>query len=339
MLLVGVVAPSLLGASNKSEQQQAIQRVEKAVAKTNLFELPSFEMKAVLQVVDYKGRLIEEGSYELMWNGPDRWREEIGFPDYHEVQIGGKGTIWVQRSLDFIPFGVHELRRALGFGSNEATALVQTPIRSGDTVKHVRQRKEHGEKLTCFEIEGQEKFPHVTCVNDTTETIVRDPSWNLDENLQPVGEKVFPRSLSALRLGKTIAKVNIGEIKTPVQFPPSAFTPSAGFASRPGCMNPLPPTAVKKQAPQYPETARMGHYQGTVFLMCGSVPMVFLKFAKWSRPQGQTLRRRAWKIEARSITSSNKSVPISKRALCWDSQHHLAAAPDGAGHSFHIAKP
>ena len=266
LLLVGALAPSLLGASNKSEQQQAIQRVEKAVAKTNLFELPSFEMKAVLQVVDYKGRLIEEGSYELMWNGPDQWREEIGFPDYHEVQVGGKGTIWVQRSLDFIPFGVHELRRALGFGSNEATALVQTPIHSGDTVKHVRQRKEHGEKLTCFEIEGQEKFPHVTCVNDTTETIVRDPSWNLDENLQPVGEKVFPRSLSALRLGKTIARVNIGEIKTLVQFPPSAFTPSAGFASRPGCMNPLPPTAVKKQAPQYPETARKGHYQGTVFL-------------------------------------------------------------------------
>jgi hypothetical protein len=90
LLLVGALAPSLLGASNKSEQQQAIQRVERAVAKTNLFELASFEMKAVLRVVDYKGRLIEEGSYELMWNGPDQWREEIGFPDYHEVQVGGK---------------------------------------------------------------------------------------------------------------------------------------------------------------------------------------------------------------------------------------------------------
>jgi len=267
LLLVGALAPNLLSASEKSDQQQAIHRVEQAVTKTNLFELPSFEMKAVLQV-EHNGKFVE-GSYELMWNGPDQWKEEIRFPDYHEVQVGGKGIIWIQRNVDFIPHVVYDLRSALGFssiGGQTAGSFVQSPIRSGDTVKHIRERKEHGEKLTCFEIESHQKFPYAICVNDTTETIVRDPSFYLDENLQPVGEKMFPRSLSVLRDGKPQAKVNVEEIKTPVQFSPNAFTPSASFSSHPGCMNPLPPTLVKKQAPQYPESARLQHYQGTVFL-------------------------------------------------------------------------
>jgi hypothetical protein len=157
VLLVGILVSNLLSASDTSKQQQAIHRVEQVVAKTNLFELPSFEMKAVLQIPDDGGKIIE-GSYELMWNGPDQWREEIRFPDYHEVQVGGKGTIWVQRSVDFIPLAVHSLHSALGFGSNATTALVRTPIQPGDTVKRIWERKEHGEKLTCYEIEGHYKF-------------------------------------------------------------------------------------------------------------------------------------------------------------------------------------
>ena len=47
-----------------------------------------------------------DGHYQLMWNGPDQWREQITFPDYDEVQIGGKEKVWTSRTTDFLPFAI-----------------------------------------------------------------------------------------------------------------------------------------------------------------------------------------------------------------------------------------
>jgi len=108
VFLLGMVALWLqpVGASNDtSKQQEAIKKIEQAVAKTNIFELPSFQMKANVQI-EAKGKLVD-GSYQLLWNGPDQWREEIHFPGYTELQVGGKGTVWVQRSTDFYPLRIY----------------------------------------------------------------------------------------------------------------------------------------------------------------------------------------------------------------------------------------
>jgi hypothetical protein len=39
-------------------------------------------MKAALQI-DNAGKPLD-GSYRLLWNGPEQWREEISFPGYTE---------------------------------------------------------------------------------------------------------------------------------------------------------------------------------------------------------------------------------------------------------------
>jgi hypothetical protein len=86
--LVGVLLAPRPSASELPDQQDAMKKLEEAVSKTNIFELPSFQMKATWQV-DRPGKPLD-GSYQLLWNGPERWREEITFPLYTEVQIGAK---------------------------------------------------------------------------------------------------------------------------------------------------------------------------------------------------------------------------------------------------------
>jgi TonB family protein len=264
-VVVIAALPLFLMASEKPTQQDSLHLLEQAVAKTNIFELPSFAMKASVQV-DVHEKIVD-GTYQLLWNGPDQWKEEISFTGYQEIQVGGKGVVWVQRNTDFIPFAVFNLHRALGFGSSEgsppSTSLVRLDFTPKDTIAKTRERKEHGEKLTCIEILDELKHTRETCIRDSTGTLARASSSDTKSDLQPVGAKVFPRVLSFVNDGRTLAKVNISELVTGAQFPPETFTPAAGVSPQAGCMNPLPARLAKKENPHYPESARSRRIQGT----------------------------------------------------------------------------
>jgi len=114
LIILSFALGQSLIASDADQQQEAIVRLEQAISKTDIFELPSFVMKADVQIEDH-GKMVS-GTYELLWNGPDHWREQISVPGYSEVQTGGKEVVWVQRSTDFIPVPIYALRQALGFG-------------------------------------------------------------------------------------------------------------------------------------------------------------------------------------------------------------------------------
>lgn len=267
LAIVAILLSSLSGASDTSEQRDALKKLEEAVSKTNIFELPSFQMNAALQI-DSAGKPLD-GSYRFLWNGPDQWREEITFPGYTELQVGGKGKVWVQRSADVIPLRIYQVHAALGFGSlagadaGHYASFVQLGLHPNDKVKKLHSRKKHGEKLTCVEIEDERKFSSEICVNDSTGALFRGSSHD-DGDFQAVGAKVFPRSLGFMDNGKAVAKVKVNELIASDQFPPNAFTPPTGVTAQPGCMNPRPYRLINRIAPQYPSDARQQHVQGTV---------------------------------------------------------------------------
>jgi Gram-negative bacterial TonB protein C-terminal len=257
-LVAIAVSFQALGASDMPKQE-ALSRLEQAVAKTNLFELPSFEINAGVQV-DHRGKIVD-GTYHLLWNGPGQWKEEVRIADYTKTQIGGKGVIWVERSLDAMPFSILRLHQVLGFGSSAgvppSVSLVRLPLTATDTLKKAHERKDHGDKLLCFEIEHQQRYTSNICVSDSSGTLTRA----MDSDFRSVGGKVFPRVLGDIRADK--ARVNITEIVTPAQIPPGTFQPPIGVSPRAGCMNPVPATLVKSQAPIYPPDLRVQHIQGT----------------------------------------------------------------------------
>jgi TonB family protein len=267
LAIVGILLSPLSKASDTSEQRDAIKKLEQAVSKTNIFDLPSFQMKAAVQI-DNAGKQLD-GSYRLLWNGPEQWREEITFPGYTELQVGGKGIVWIQRSTDFVPLRIYQLHAALGFGSvagedaGHSGSFVQLGLTPNDKIKKLHSRKEHGEKLTCVETENELKSSSEICVNESTGTLFRGSSY-ADGDFQTVGAKVFPRFLGFVDKGKTVAKITVNEFIASDQFPPNAFIPPTGVSGEPGCMNPTPYRRVKSVAPEYPSDARQQHLQGTV---------------------------------------------------------------------------
>jgi len=270
LILAATVAlwlPPLLASDDAAKQQVAIKRIEQAVTHTNIFELPSFEMKANVQIAT-QGKLTD-GIYQLLWNGPAQWREEIRFPGFTEVQVGGNGTVSIQRSTAFLPLRIYHLHAALGFGSGALGAgasgsLVQSGLAPRDKVKKIRQRKEHGEPQTCVEYENEVKRSSDICVSESTNTLIRSAPYS-EKDIQPAGiGKVYPRLLSFTEEGQTVARVNISDFTSPAQFPPNSFDPPAGVSPQAGCMNPTAPRLTKKIFPQYPDSARRDHIEGTV---------------------------------------------------------------------------
>src|SRR5690349_3724092 len=102
LAVVSVLISPLLNASDAQERQEAINRLEQAVSRTNIFALPSFQLTAIVRI-ENQGKPLD-GTYRLFW----QWREEITFPGYTEVQVGGRGKVWIQRSTDFLPRAVYQ---------------------------------------------------------------------------------------------------------------------------------------------------------------------------------------------------------------------------------------
>jgi TonB family protein len=308
--------PSLLSASSDTpKQQEVMSQLQQATAKANIFDLPAFSLKANVQV-EVRGKMVD-GTYQLLWNGPNQWKTQVTLPGYDEVQVGGKGTIWVRRSTEFIPSPIFNLYQALGFGSSSVPAgssLVLLDFSQKDIVKKRRERKEHGDRLTCFETESEVRHAEF-CLNDSTGTIVRSPSSFADDDLQPIGEKLFPRKVSYLLDRRLAATAVITEITIVSQFPPEAFNPPAGIAPQEGCMNPTPPHLIKKVAPEYPPNARAQRVQGTVrtdvVIGIDGVPRI-RKVVESPSPDLESSSTRAiegWRYDP--ATCSGTPVPVS----------------------------
>jgi TonB family protein len=251
-----------LGIASDNQIREGKDLIEKAAEKMNIFALPYFEMKANVRIAN-QGKPLE-GSYLLLWNGPEQWREEINFPGYTETQLGGKGVVFLKRTTDFMPLRINQLHAALGYDTaGTYGSMIPLAPRSDETIKKVKDRKVNGTKVKCAEIADQEKHTREVCVDSATGTVVRQESL-LDREVMPVGTKFFPRFLSYVQDGKPLAEVQVTELKTTQQFPSSAFAPPAGSLSRPGCMNPSPARLVHKVRPRYPEEERQSRAEGTV---------------------------------------------------------------------------
>ena len=255
-----VIQASVLTASDKAKQEGK-ELIELAEAKTNIFALPSLEMKANVRI-ENKGKPLD-GSYLLLWNGPEQWREEISFPDYNEVQVGGKGIVFLKRSTDFIPVRIDQLHSALGYGSGMQQSFTHVALGPDETVKKIHDRKINGSKADCVEVSDHDNHAREVCVDRPTGVLVRRGPF-LDRELMPVGAKLFPRFMSYVENGKPLAEIQVTELKATDQLPPSAFVPPPGAVSKPGCMNPNPPHLVKRVMPRYPEQEQQSHVEGTV---------------------------------------------------------------------------
>lgn len=259
MLLVFFIAV-VASASTFAVSEKAMkgeQMLQEAIMKNDIHEWPSFEMKASLKLDNY-GHPVE-GTYSLLWNGPDQWREEIALPGYSEIQVAGRGAISIKRTTEYPPRQISLVHALLGYGRD-------LKLQKHEKIKQIRDREIRGTKASCVEIEGEFGSRQV-CIDPSNTTLVRELPF-VDGNFVPVGLKEFPFSLSYVDQKKTLAEVTVTELNTPAQFPVSAFDPPAGGISRPKCdaSQVRSGRLVARVNPMYPLVQRNAHVEGTVHL-------------------------------------------------------------------------
>jgi TonB family protein len=245
-----------LFASGK-EKNQGEQILEEAKAKTDIRDTSPFEMKANL-TIDQKGQPID-GSYLFIWNGPTQWREEIVFPGYTEIQVGGKEVVYVKRSMDFMPYKIYQLHEVLAYGSHFGVGPVEK-------IKRTHDRDLNGKKALCVELVAGSSFSsRDVCVDASTGAVIREAPF-MDSDFEPFGQKLFPRLMSYVEHGKTLIEVKITGLDKTEPLPPSAFSAPSGAISKPTCASPGKGRLVKRVDPQYPPAERFARAQGTVTL-------------------------------------------------------------------------
>ena len=259
MLLVFFIA-LVASASAFAGWEKAIkaeQMLQEAIAKNDIHELPSFEMKASLKL-DNHGHPVE-GTYSLLWNGRDQWREEINLPGYSEIQVAGKDAVSVSRTTKYMPWQINLVHNLLGYDQN-------LKLSENEKVKQIRNREIRGIKASCVEIAGKFGSRQI-CIDPSNAALVRELPF-ADGNLTPVGAKEFPFSLSYVDHEKTVASATVTWMKTPARFDVSAFDPPTGGNSTPKCdaSHVRSGRLVARVNPVYPAAQRSAHVEGTVHL-------------------------------------------------------------------------
>lgn len=263
LFMVPVLAITAFAWKNDKDPETLI---ASATEKVNIFALPSFTMKAGVKMENFGNTV--NGSYSLFWRGPNQWREEIRFPGYSEITILQNDQLFIKRSSPFVPYRVAQLHATLGFSAAAITLgsfFDEAPVGT-EHIRGVHEQKIGGHKADCVEIEMFENGKREVCVDETTGLFNRKNNNFVDENWQPVADKIFPRDLSLdePQENKPVVQVHVTELGVGTSFQPELFTVPADAISRSGCVNPIHGSIVKKVSPRYPELAKTNRIQGTV---------------------------------------------------------------------------
>src|SRR5207245_9334215 len=95
--VVFLLVCSVFGIVSNNQSQEGKDLIEKAAEKMSIFALPYFEMKGNVRI-DNQGKPLD-GTYLLLWNGPDQWGGEIHFPGCAGNQLVREGVVCLKRQV------------------------------------------------------------------------------------------------------------------------------------------------------------------------------------------------------------------------------------------------
>ncbi|HET9406421.1 MAG TPA: energy transducer TonB [Candidatus Sulfotelmatobacter sp.] len=201
-----------------------------------------------------------DGTVEEVWLAPDKWRREMSFPGFTQIEIGDKDSKWVSRNVDFQPSLAYAISRALDKSGRRQ-------LHPDEKVRAVRTTKRLGADLRCVELQVS-GFKRSLCF-DPSGTLFREETDAERVEYSDYGQfenKVFPRHIQVFQNGDRVVDIRSEERPLPSNFGPGLFVHGANAQQFASCEQPTPGIPVKRVPPQYPETARAARQQGTVIL-------------------------------------------------------------------------
>jgi len=202
------------------------------------------------------------GTYTLIWQNPDAWRDELALPDYHEIRVGGKQSISFLRSQPYwTPAALHArpLAGVTRFVSRVPTFGV---TRTHDTVRgRVNVHCFSGKPIRSIKAEGcfdADRGFFLSSADSASSGIIRTEFADYVN----LGEHFIPRQTRDYRDDRLVGEVDIREASLTHEADSGAFAPPAGATRIGGCLLPGFPKPIAMPSPG----RRRAKVSGTVAL-------------------------------------------------------------------------
>lgn len=235
---------------DSAARAQAIALFAKALAVSDLRApgSPPFEMRATITVEQTHGKPSVTGAYLLKWASPNQWREEIHFPNYTRVRIGGKNLYWLSRTIPYESQPVLQLNRELDF-LEELHIWSRDAAVAGLGAIKFHQQKVHRIKLECVTLEPKKhNYGPRYCFDPVTGTLDRNGSIEFSNFISFAG-KYFPGDIRDEEKSAAPVIFHVTSILPLGKTDSAEFQPTAGSVAWPSCDDPDALPTLESQVP------------------------------------------------------------------------------------------
>jgi hypothetical protein len=180
-------------------------------------------------------RETREGTYELFWAAPSRFREEFRMGAVTETDVASGNKLFVERSSKAFPLPLWRIRQT--FRSPIGSLVGEDP-----DVKKSYSDKSSGQWRTCAEVKLEYSINQV-CFDPTTKLVAwgvggiygrQAPSEFRVSDFQALGGKAVPQKLFLRSLGETV-EIEVTVLEAQTSFADSVFVASPKAEGRDWC--------------------------------------------------------------------------------------------------------
>jgi hypothetical protein len=200
-------------------------------------DAPPFHIVASFRYV--YGAIVKNGTYELLWADPERFREEFRLgDDIGETDLAMEGKLYVNRNTKFLSYPLWRVREMMFLPVTPAWAKFEKAI-------PVHSIKQEGPNLLTVEMDSQSgsdrvrlDFPSNKILSEETKMERgRFKKSSLDDSFVDFGGARYPRHF-LFHLKDETVEINVSKLENADSFGDSVFVPPANATSRDWCADP-----------------------------------------------------------------------------------------------------
>lgn len=234
-------------------------------------------MRGIISVNGAKKRAAQ-GNYVLLWEAPDRWREEIQFDNYSRIRVGAKDAYWQMRSIDYETLPINDLSEALSFPRQFRALLrrLTEPEKSQAGPQpqlqlQLSKRKIKGGQAGCVLFKRPYQQNEAYCFDLQNGTLVSEKNryWQDDveySDFSTFNGKLFPGTIQIKRDDGAEVQFHLSGISPLGKTDGETFDAPHNATLWGSCADDKRPKEVHAQAPRYPDEMKLEHVSGDVYV-------------------------------------------------------------------------
>jgi len=176
-----------------------------------------------------------DGAYEVLWQAPDRFREEFGLGPFSESDVAVPGKLYVRRNTPVPALALWRLRTLTGLPTSKAVISV-------DKIAKVLPQKNSAGSVWCFELAPPSLA--TDCVEPLTGRLIsmgasakNGLGGFSEDHFISVGSSNYATHMLST-IGTDSIEVNVDELDQVDGFADGIFSPPNGATSSDWCPNP-----------------------------------------------------------------------------------------------------